>query len=94
MANTTKIFDAMKAAATAFNADPSIVNVNALEAAEKAYFARVSVLKARWDALEYDDRKNSAEINAYDTDNETNFAGDEIRWFEIALGTYEEIGTY
>jgi len=94
MTNTTKLFDAMKTAAAAFDADPSIANVNVLEAAEKAYYSRVAVLKARWDALEYDDRKNSAEINAYDTDNETDFNGDEIRWLEIALGTYEEIGTY
>lgn len=95
MTNTTELFQTMKAAELAYNADDmNTAKLDVLEAAEKAYFAALTKRQAQWDALPAGERKDSAEQNAHDTNVETDFDGDRLRWLEIALGTYEEIGTY
>lgn len=92
MTNTTELFQTMKAAELAFNADDmNTEKLDVLEVAERAYFAEVAKRRAEWDALPAGERKDSAEQNAFDTEG-TNV--DQLRWLEIALGTYEEIGTY
>jgi hypothetical protein len=92
MTNTTELFQTMKTAEAAFNADDmNTAKLDVLETAEKAYFAKVTELRAKWAALPEDERKDSAEQNAHDTEDT---AVDQLRWYEIALSTYEEIGTY
>ena len=89
---TTELFQIMKTAEIAFNADDmNTAKLDVLEAAEKAYFVVLSKRAAEWAALPAGERKDSAEQNAHDTEDT---AIDQLRWYEIALGTYEEIGTY
>lgn len=87
MTNTTELFQAMNTAEAAWNANElNIELLHAYEATERAYFGKIAELRKIWDTLPDGERKDSAITNAYDTEGTE---ADELRWFEIALMTYE-----
>lgn len=85
--NTTELFQTMTAAEDAFAADDmNLDKLNAADAAFAAYHTELAKRRAEWNALPAGDRKDSAEQNAFDTEGT---AVDQLRWFEIAIGTFD-----
>ncbi len=83
----TELYNTMIAAIHAHQADDMNVDkLNALEAAEAAYYGKRAELRAQWNAIPESDNKASAEENANDTEG-TDI--DTLYWFEIALRSYE-----
>lgn len=84
---TADLFQKMIEAKTAWEADDmNLSKLSALEEAEVAFFAALKIAREKYEALPEGWAKDSAEQNAFDTE-DTNV--DELRWFEIALATYE-----
>ena len=87
---TSELFQALKQAEASFEADASLANLDALEAAERAYFSALGATRAAWAALPEGERKDSAELNAYDTVEENSAdRADELYRLQIAISTYE-----
>lgn len=84
---TTALFQAYAAAEAAMiAADYSPASQDAADKAHVAWVQAIGAARAEWKALPAGDRKDSAEQNAHDTEG---CDVDELRWFEIALMTYE-----
>lgn len=84
---TTDLYRAMIETEAAWSADA--MNLDLLRAADAAFSAHLAAEGAardRWDAIPAGDAKDSAEQNAYDTEDT---GADALRWYEIALRTYE-----
>ena len=88
MTNTTALYQIHVAAEAAMiAADYELITAcQVADRAYAAYVAAVSAARAEWNALPVGERKDSAEQNAYDTEG---CDEDELRWFEIAISTYE-----
>lgn len=89
MNNTTALYQTYMAAEAAFVADElSIAKMDVADAAFAAYGKAKDAARRKWEALPEGDAKDSAEQNAHDTEG---CFEDKLRWYEIALGTYEEM---
>ena len=87
MTETTKLFQAHQAAEAAMQeGDYAIELQYAADRAFAAWIDAVKAARAEWMALPEGPAKFSAETNAEDTEG---CAEDELRWFQIALATYE-----
>lgn len=87
---TTTLYTAMVAAEELFSAEDTLLHLNCLEEAERAYFAALKIARSRWNAIPEGEEKDNAEINANDTRDEGVFeARDELAWFDIAIATFE-----
>lgn len=64
--------------------DCNLDKLNAYEAAERAWEARRSELRAQWNALPQNEAKDSAEDNANDSEG----TEDELVWLEVAIRGY------
>lgn len=83
----SKFYSAMVEAQAKFDADPlSLDALRDLESAEALYNAWVAARRAEWDEIPASGRKDSAEENANETEG---CRDDRLRWYEIALGSYE-----
>lgn len=83
----SKFYSALTEAQAKFDADPlSLDALKELESAEALYNAWVAGRRAEWDAIPESDRKASAEENANETEG---CMSDRLRWYEIAIGSYE-----
>jgi hypothetical protein len=89
---TTELFQTYQAAEAASNAAHEADAPDAIalgQVSDRAFAAwRAAVAEARtiWQSFPAGARKSSAETNAEDTEG---CAEDELRWFDIAIRTYE-----
>ena len=84
---TTALFQALHGRPRAgFDADElNLGALQALEAAERAFYGALGAAHAEWLALPEGGAKASAEQNAWDTEGTDE---DELYWLQIALATY------
>jgi len=82
----TTLLQEMKAAEAKFEAEEGVDHLDALEAAERAYFGAIQAKREIWEAIPEGADKDDAEINANETEGTRE---DRLFWFEVAIETYK-----